>query len=213
MQESAKREQALDQDSQKLYSSAQIEKMPGGTTYSREAEKLGSVARDSSESSLFEMQSSKNWTAATPEIQQGIEQNYRNLESGFDKKIDDIKAKYAEKPNPEAYAKELFEAQKQFRKNLGEVAADANGKINGIPASKDAANAKEKAEREAVAKKEQKRFDEGMQEMMAMEVRLKQMEEHNREMASVMNSMELMGLTKKTAEALPNGGGEVVASK
>lgn len=189
--------EALDKDSQKLYANSKVEKMPGGTTYSREAEKLSGVGQESAEASLAEMQTSKNWATATPEVRQSIEKNYQTLELDFMKKLDGIKAKYAAEPNQEAYARELFDAQKQFQKDLGEVAADANGRINGIPASKTAADAKERSDRDAVAKKEQKRFEESMQNMMKTEALLKTAEINNKrlneqqnEIAAVVNGMD-----------------------
>jgi hypothetical protein len=76
----AQKRQETDTTAQKYYNDAKPgEVMPGGTIYSREAQKLVDVGQECAEKSLSEMTSSKNWNNISLEAITEISKDYENL--------------------------------------------------------------------------------------------------------------------------------------
>lgn len=122
--------------------------------------------------SYNELQNAPSWQDNTIDqaAKDGITAKYKELiegPNGFDAKVQGILEKYANQPEKaKDLQEELFQAQKQFTIDLGRVANEANGIINGTPASKNAADAQQQAKERKVAEKEQLRFTESMQKMV-----------------------------------------------
>ncbi|MDD2745494.1 MAG: hypothetical protein PHU93_03060 [Candidatus Gracilibacteria bacterium] len=140
----------------------------------RAGDTMAFASIQSASDSYNELQNAPSWQDNTIDqaAKDGITAKYKGLvegPNGFDAKVQGILEKYANQPEKaKDLQEELFQAQKQFAVDLGRVASEANGIINGTPASKDAANKEQQARERKIAEKEQLRFAESMQKMIEL---------------------------------------------